>query len=83
MVAVATILVTSDLDEVEVGINGVVLVGVTTSEVVVRGRELVGTEIDELVVGSVVFTGIDTDEEDVTGGGVEVGISVLLVFDGI
>ncbi|KAF2966369.1 hypothetical protein GQX73_g7203 [Xylaria multiplex] len=84
MVAVGAILVTSDLDVVDVGIDVVADVGteIITEVVDVRGKELVDTGIEELEVGSVVFSGIDTLDEGETGGGVEVGIPVV-VLDGI
>lgn len=81
--AVATILVTSDLDVVEVGTDVVVGVGIgiITAVVDVSSEEVVGSETVELVVDSVLFSEIGTLDVDVTGGGVEVGISVV-VFDG-
>lgn len=91
MVAVATILVTSGLEEVDVGIDVgievIVGVGVTSVEAVdVTGKELVDTEVGELDVGSVVFCGtdiVDEIDDDVTGGGVDVGMSVKVVLEGI
>lgn len=87
IVAVAITLVTGGFDEVdevdsvdETDAVGVVVgVEITVSEVVVvKGREVVGI-VEE--VDSVVFSGIEIDDEDDTGGGVEVGISVV-VLDG-
>lgn len=86
--AVATRLVTSGFEEVGVGSDVSVDVGMVSSEVVdVNDKELVETEVrevevGELVVGTVVFCGMDITDDDVTGGGVDEGIAVVLVFVG-
>ncbi len=70
-------------DVVDVGTDVVVGVGIgiITAVVDVSSEEVVGSETVELVVDSVLFSEIGTLDVDVTGGGVEVGISVV-VFDG-
>lgn len=79
MVAVATILVTSDFGEVEAGVGVVsgLEIGIVMAVVDVSGAGVDDTGTELLDVDSVelmgVDIGVDTPGEDVTGGGVEVG----------
>lgn len=86
MVAVATILVTRGFEDVEVEVDVGVIIGVeVTSEIVVVGvsDDKLVDGVGKLDGGTVELNGTDVGE-DVTDGGVDVGIGISVVLlDGI
>jgi hypothetical protein len=83
MVAVATILVTRGFEEVDVDVGVIIGVEVTSLEVVGVSDDRLVDGVGKLDGGTVELNVTEVGE-DVTGGGVEVGMGIsVVVLEGI